>query len=134
MSYIGTSKLGGMHLGNTKIAKAYLGSDLVYQGQTGPKVTTTTYTREVSGSGSVYIYRDFVVGATYDFDLTTDARAGGYVKINIQNNGESGNKWADQVTWSKEVTVQPSPSRMAVIFGSSSASGSFTLVVTETIP
>lgn len=30
MSYIGTNKLGTMYLGDTKIAKAYLGSDLVY--------------------------------------------------------------------------------------------------------
>ena len=30
MSYIGTSKIGGMYLGATKIGKAYLGSDLVY--------------------------------------------------------------------------------------------------------
>lgn len=31
MSYIGANKIGGMHLGSTTIAKAYLGSDLVYQ-------------------------------------------------------------------------------------------------------
>lgn len=31
MSYIGTTKIGGMHLGNTEIAKAYLGSSLVHQ-------------------------------------------------------------------------------------------------------
>ena len=30
MSYIGTSKVGGMYLGDTKIGKAYLGDDLVY--------------------------------------------------------------------------------------------------------
>lgn len=31
MSYIGMNKIGGMYLGDTKIAKAYLGKDLVYQ-------------------------------------------------------------------------------------------------------
>lgn len=31
MSYIGTTKIGGMYLGSTEIAKAYLGSDLVFQ-------------------------------------------------------------------------------------------------------
>ena len=31
MSYIGTTKIGGMYLGSTEIAKAYLGSSLVYQ-------------------------------------------------------------------------------------------------------
>ena len=31
MSYLGTSKVGGMYLGDTKIAKAYLGDNLVYQ-------------------------------------------------------------------------------------------------------
>ena len=31
MSYIGTSKIGKMFLGGTEIAKAYLGSNLVYQ-------------------------------------------------------------------------------------------------------
>ena len=30
MSYIGANKIGGMHLGSTKIAKAYLGSDLIF--------------------------------------------------------------------------------------------------------
>lgn len=39
MSYIGTSKLGGMYLGDTKIGKAYLGEDLVY--------STTEDTREI---------------------------------------------------------------------------------------
>lgn len=33
MSYIGTSKVGGMYLGDTKIAKAYLGDDLVYSSE-----------------------------------------------------------------------------------------------------
>ena len=31
MSYLGTTKIGGMYLGSTEIAKAYLGSDLVFQ-------------------------------------------------------------------------------------------------------
>jgi len=31
MSYIGTTKIGGMYLGSTGIAKAYLGADLVFQ-------------------------------------------------------------------------------------------------------
>lgn len=38
MSYIGTSKVGGMYFGDTKIAKGYLGSDLVYD------TVPTTYT------------------------------------------------------------------------------------------
>ena len=33
MSYIGTSKVGGMYLGDTKIAKAYLGDNLVYSSE-----------------------------------------------------------------------------------------------------
>lgn len=35
MSYIGTSKVGGMYLGDTKIGKAYLGDDLVFDGSGG---------------------------------------------------------------------------------------------------
>lgn len=31
MSYIGTTKVGGMYIGGTKVAKAYLGNDLVYE-------------------------------------------------------------------------------------------------------
>ena len=31
MSYIGTTKIGGVYLGSTGIAKAYLGTDLVFQ-------------------------------------------------------------------------------------------------------
>lgn len=31
MSYLGTTKIGGMYLGSTEIAKAYLGSQLVFQ-------------------------------------------------------------------------------------------------------
>lgn len=38
MSYIGTSKVGGMYLGDTKIGKAYLGDDLVYSAGPPPVV------------------------------------------------------------------------------------------------
>lgn len=38
MSYIGTSKVGGMYLGDTKIAKAYLGDDLIYSSGPPPVV------------------------------------------------------------------------------------------------
>lgn len=39
MSYIGTNKIGGMHLGSTEIGKAYLGTDLVYQKSSGSSGT-----------------------------------------------------------------------------------------------
>lgn len=38
MSYIGTSKVGGMYLGDTKIGKAYLGDDLIYSSGPPPVV------------------------------------------------------------------------------------------------
>lgn len=36
MSYIGTNKIGGMHLNSTEIAKAYLGSTLVFEKSVAP--------------------------------------------------------------------------------------------------
>ena len=46
MSYIGTTKIGGMYLGSTEIAKAYLGSSLVYQkaGEPVPDHACVTFT------------------------------------------------------------------------------------------
>jgi hypothetical protein len=43
MSYIGTTKIGGIYLGSTGIAKVYLGSDLVFQ-KTAPGPQPQEYT------------------------------------------------------------------------------------------
>lgn len=57
MSYIGADKIGGMHLGSTKIAKAYLGSDLVYQKSGGGDGIVTPYQRVeyLASDGNAYI-------------------------------------------------------------------------------
>lgn len=48
MSYIGTTKIGGMYLGGTEIAKAYLGTDLVFQKGAQPQPVEYTFTAQLS--------------------------------------------------------------------------------------
>ena len=53
MSYIGTTKIGGMYLGSTGIAKAYLGTDLVFQKGSQPQPVQHTLTVNLSSYDSV---------------------------------------------------------------------------------
>lgn len=65
MSYIGTTKIGGMYLGSVEIAKAYLGTDLVFQkggGPTPPVHELVFYDRLVF-DGTAYIDTDIVLPA-----------------------------------------------------------------------
>ena len=75
MSYIGTSKIGGMHLGSTKIAKAYLGSDLVFDGQTtpAPPLPYDARVEYLQSSGTQYI----------DTGITPTATTGMKVKFEL---------------------------------------------------
>ena len=71
MSYIGTTTIGGMFLGGTEIAKAYLGSDLVFQ-KGGP--APLPYDAEVAyltGTGTQYIDS----GIECTGDLSVECRA-----------------------------------------------------------
>lgn len=52
MSYIGTTKIGGMYLGSTGIAKAYLGTDLVFQKGCQPQPVEHTLTVNLSSYDS----------------------------------------------------------------------------------
>lgn len=45
MSYIGTTKIGGVYLGGTKISKAYLGEDLVYSAGPPPVIEMPDWIR-----------------------------------------------------------------------------------------
>lgn len=75
MSYIGANKIGGMHLGSTTIAKAYLGSDLVYQksGVT-PSLPYDAEIEYLQSSGTQYItipiIPDDTTGMEVDFRKT----------------------------------------------------------------
>lgn len=54
MSYIGTDKLGKMFLGELGIAKAYLGNDMVFDGDTTPSVTVVFHPSSFDYDNSVY--------------------------------------------------------------------------------
>lgn len=76
MSYIGTTKIGKMFLGDVGIAKAYLGNDLVFQNGGGP--TPLPYDAEVEylqSSGTQYID----TGINADSDIS--------VEVQIANHG-----------------------------------------------
>lgn len=67
MSYIGTYKLGKLCLGDTPIAKAYLGDDLIFSGD-GSSVPSLPYDTEIEylqSSGTQYI--DTGISLTTDF-------------------------------------------------------------------
>lgn len=66
MSYIGTTKIGGMYLGSTGIAKAYLGADLVFQKGSQPQPQPVFYDSLVF-DGIAYIETDIVPAANSSF-------------------------------------------------------------------
>ena len=73
MSYIGTSKVGGMYLGDTKIGKAYLGEDLVFSGA--PAFALPIFSpdsgAEFTDSGDVAISAVDALAIYYTTDGTT---------------------------------------------------------------
>lgn len=73
MSYIGTSKVGGMYVGSTKIGKAYLGNDLVYS--SAPAFTLPIFSpdsgAEFTDSGDVTISAVDALAIYYTTDGTT---------------------------------------------------------------
>lgn len=73
MSYIGTNKIGKMFLGGTEIAKAYLGSNLVYQNK--PYDAEIEY---LQSSGTQYIDTGIVVADTdiLLFEVTPLSKSG----------------------------------------------------------
>lgn len=62
MSYIGTTKIGGMYLGSTEIAKAYLGSNLVYQKGGEPKPNHACITFRSTGENTISLSKKGSVG------------------------------------------------------------------------
>ena len=51
MSYIGSTKIGGMYLGTTEIAKAYLGTNLVYQKMSAGTISLLPTTVNLTAAG-----------------------------------------------------------------------------------
>lgn len=71
MSYIGTSKIGGMHLGSTKVAKAFLGNDLVFDDSTpAPPLPYDSKVEYLQSSGTQYIDTGIVPTATTGIKVT----------------------------------------------------------------
>ena len=67
MSYIGTTKVGGMYLGDTKIGKAYLGSDLVYSGVEPEPLDPKDYW--LVSSGNSYLDTGYVPNANTEVEF-----------------------------------------------------------------
>lgn len=134
MIYNGTTKVGDWYIGDTKIDKAYLGNTLVYEVQHGPKIKV--YNRTVttkSGTNQYWVYFDFVLGAQYKIDFVSNgARNGGYIKVGVTNNGNSGNIWADSGSVTFTYSSQISNERISV-YVSGPQAGTITLTITETI-
>lgn len=78
MSYIGTSKIGKMFLGDTEIAKVYLGSNLVYQNK--PYDAQVEY---LESTGTQYID----TGITGDQDTKAIVEVLYYIESSIATSG-----------------------------------------------
>ena len=74
MSYIGTNKIGKMHLGNTAIGKAYLGNDLVYSSDGGiaPVLTYDAELDYLQSSGTQYIETGIIPTNTTGIKIVFD--------------------------------------------------------------
>ena len=106
----------------------------------GPIINVYDLSFNVSAHSSTYYYyfwRDFVVGATYTFNIdATDVRIGG-INGAIQNNGAGPGgapTYSDKRIFNITVTIKPSPSRGQISFGSGCKAGRVTFILTETIP
>ena len=75
MSYIGTTKIGGMYLGSVEIAKAYLGTDLVYQksggggGEIWPPASYTRLEGLKRNNSSAFFNTGVYADRSTDFDI-----------------------------------------------------------------
>lgn len=140
MSYIGTSKVGGMYLGDTKIDKAYLGDDLVYSaGPPQPKIKTTTFTRTVNAnpSGAVlpsqYWY-NFIIGAEYEISFSYDVNPyAANTRLSI-NNDYMHNFWrAASGSFTVVYNTQVANERINVYIDNPQNSAVITVTIKETI-
>ena len=131
---LGSSGIGGLFLGDDAIDKAYVGEDLVYEAQHGPKIKT--YTRTVttkSGTNQYYVYFDLILGAQYKIDFVSNgARNGGYIRIEVTSVGDSGNVRLDSGSWTFTYSTQVTTERIGVYLSKPQA-GTVTLTITETI-
>lgn len=131
---LGSSGIGGLFLGDDAIDKAYVGEDLVYEAQHGPKIKT--YTRTVttnSGTKQYYVYFDLILGAQYKIDFVSNgARNGGYIRVGVNSNGSSSNTYWDSGSLTFTYSTQISPERISVYLSKPQA-GTVTLTITETI-
>ena len=140
MSYIGTSKVGGMYLGDTKIGKAYLGDDLVYSaGPPQPKVKVTTFTRTITPSSggmtpSAYWY-DFIIGAEYKFEFSYDVDPEAvYTRININNNSTYGfQSYSPSGSYTFTYNTQMAYERVNILVWKPTVRAVITVTITETI-
>lgn len=108
MSYIGTTKIGKMYLGDVGIAKAYLGNDLVFQNGGSPTPPAPIYDAEVEylqSSGTEYI------------DTGINADSGISAEIQLANHGTS---WDAAHSPSGAITTSSPYVRHYLAYGSGS--------------
>ena len=135
----GTDSVVKMFIGSAEVAKAYIGSDLVYEkAAAGPTVNVYNRSYSIAASSAsklLYYYPcTFKVGATYEISVDCTGLRKEYIRISIQSNGQSGNKYVDTFTYTTTVTVNPNPNRMGVYFNSGCNAGTLYVTITETIP
>ena len=85
MSYIGTTKIGGMYLGSTGIAKAYLGTDLVFQ--KGAQPQPTEYTLELNPSSYSSDHSYYSLGNASN--AYTDEMSTTFAQVNLKRGSEA---------------------------------------------
>lgn len=132
MSYIGTSKVGGMYLGDTKIGKAYLGSELVYEN--GPVLATPVFSpasgTQFTDSGTITLAADGALAIYYTTDgstpTTSSTQYTGAITINadatikaiaVYQEGTSGVAQASYTVVEDKITIDTTVSTTSVTIG-----------------
>jgi hypothetical protein len=106
----------------------------------GPIINVYDLSFNVSAHSSNYYYyffRNFVVGATYTFNIDATGVRIGSINGGIQNNGDGPGgapTYRDKRIFNITVTRIPSPSRGQIAFGDGCKAGRVTFILTETIP
>ncbi len=106
----------------------------------GPIINVYDLSFNVSAHSSQYyywFYMDFVVGATYTFNIDATGIRIGALNGQIQSNGGGPGgapAYSDKRIFNITVTRIPDPSRGAIVFGGGCKAGRVTFVLTETIP
>lgn len=106
----------------------------------GPIINVYDLSFNVSAHSSQYYYwfrRDFVIGATYTFNIDATGIRMGTINGQIERNGigpGGAPTYSDKRIFNITVTKRPDPSRGAIVFGSGCNAGRVTFILTETIP